>query len=94
MSQTATTPSKSAGILHPPRQRGLVQQARQPVQIGALLAFAAQVVQLGAQFLDAIDLAFAPHRHGGERQHAMQSEIVVCLMVQVTRPRRRAAGVV
>jgi len=37
------------GIFDQSSQRGLVQQAGQPVQIGALLAFAAQVVQLGAQ---------------------------------------------
>ena len=61
------------------------------VQIDGLRALPPQIVQLAAQVAEPVDLDLAPHRHGGERQHAVQHEIGVRLVMQVARPIRRGS---
>ena len=59
-----------------------------------LRAFAAQAVDFRDQVPHAVDLALAPHRHGGKGQHAVEREIVIGLVMQVARPGRRVTPVV
>ncbi len=74
------------GPLDQPGERGLVEQAGQAVEVERLRALAPQVIEFAHKVAHAVDLAFAPHRHGGEGQHAVQREIDIGFVVLVDRP--------